>query len=50
MEQIIISLIRNLELIEVRGAHAERLAACLKTLHEVLAAVRQSAQAEQKKE
>lgn len=40
MEQAIIAIIKNLELIEVRGVHAERMGACIKTLHEMLGAVR----------
>lgn len=42
MEQLIVSIIQNLNVIEVRGEHAQRLGACIKALHEMLAVMQEA--------
>lgn len=42
MEKVILSLIANLKIIEVRGEHAERLGACIKTLERMLEVTREA--------
>lgn len=42
MEQLIMSIITNLNTIEVRGEHAQRLGACIKALHEMLAVMQEA--------
>lgn len=42
MEQLILSIIQNLNTIEVRGEHAQRLGACIKALTQVVSVLQQA--------
>ena len=49
MEQVIVTIIQHLNQIEVRGEHAQRLGACIKALHELLAVLQEAKKEENQK-